>query len=111
MERKQIRKDCFGCAPGKKDCQVLTENICLTRECPFFKTREEFYRGLHKAEAKQEGVKPGRKGRAVRCLESGACFPSVAAAAVAFGTHPNYIAAVCRGEKDSYAGLRFAYIE
>ena len=42
--RDYLIPDCFGNVAGKKDCQVLTENVCMFGICPFYKSREQFRR-------------------------------------------------------------------
>lgn len=41
MENKVVEKrNCFAYQPGY--CRALTEKLCKTRKCPFFKTRKQF---------------------------------------------------------------------
>lgn len=112
MNSTGIRKDCFGYVAGKKDCQVLTENICVKREeCPFFKTREDFQRGLKGLPPIGEKVHATRRGKAVRCLETGEEFISARAAAEAFSLLPAAVASLCRGEKTYSCAFHFVYVE
>ena len=39
-EKHEIKLDCFACCITK--CRVLNQMICRTRECPFYKTTEQF---------------------------------------------------------------------
>lgn len=112
-----IKKDCFGCVPGRKDCQVMTENICETRRCSFYKTKAEYRRGLlglppaKKAEEDSGTAKRGRRGRRVRCMETGESFPSFTAAEASLRLPKNSVYAVCRGKQKSVAGLTFIFLE
>lgn len=45
-ERIQKCTDCFAYRP--KYCTILTEMICKTRKCSFYKTKEQFEEGLKK---------------------------------------------------------------
>ena len=40
--RDTLIADCFGNAKGKKRCQILTEDVCLYGDCPFYKTKKQF---------------------------------------------------------------------
>lgn len=42
--RDYLIPDCFGNVAGKKECQVLTEDVCLFKKCPFYKSKEQFKR-------------------------------------------------------------------
>ena len=108
---REIRKDCFGYIAGKKDCQVLTENICATRKCPFFKTREDYQRGLKGLPPKKEVVHSGRRGKAVKCVETGEVFVSASAAAEAFSVPKNTVSSICRGETQYQCAFSFVYVE
>ena len=53
--RNTVKYDCFAKRMNRcknkedlkfKGCRVLTEMICLERECPFYKTKEEYVYGL-----------------------------------------------------------------
>lgn len=47
MENKFTeKKNCF--AYRKYRCMALTEMLCKTRQCPFFKTRKQFVEDLKK---------------------------------------------------------------
>lgn len=49
--RVELAHDCFGNVKGKKDCQILTENVCLYGKCSFYKTKEQF-----EADRKKYGI-------------------------------------------------------
>ena len=146
-----IKRDCFGCVPGQKDCQVMTENICEKRKCSFYKTREDYKRGLvglppKKIEednnrvpakrpkgktlrGKEEGQcsdgnlaekqedrsgicsRRGRKGKPVRCVDTGEIFASATMAAYELGFTATKISRCCRGELRQLKGYRFEYVE
>ena len=44
--RDKLISDCFGNVAGHKHCTVLLEDICLSRKCPFYKTRKEYEAGM-----------------------------------------------------------------
>lgn len=41
-----VCRDCFAFKPSR--CSVLTEMICKTRKCSFYRTRKQFIEGLKK---------------------------------------------------------------
>lgn len=49
--RDTLIEDCFGNVKGKKNCQVLVENVCLYGKCSFYKTKKQF-----EADRKKYGV-------------------------------------------------------
>lgn len=109
-----IKRDCFGCVPGQKDCQVMTENICEKRKCSFYKTREDYKRGLvglPPVKGDMPVKKVGRKGKTVRCVDTGEEFDSATIAAYELGFTATEISKCCRGELKSAKGYRFEYVE
>lgn len=46
MENYTGKKDCF--AYQTRRCMALTEMLCKTRKCPFYKTRRQFIEDLKK---------------------------------------------------------------
>lgn len=44
------KTDCF--AYSEKRCLALTEKLCKKRECPFYKTREQYVKGINKVNAR-----------------------------------------------------------
>ena len=46
MENYTGKKDCF--AYRTRRCMALTEMLCKTRKCPFYKTRRQFIEDLKK---------------------------------------------------------------
>jgi hypothetical protein len=57
------------------------------------------------------GAKCGREKRPIVCLSTGEWFPSMTAASQAAGVPVHYIIKVCKHQRDSTMGLRFAYAE
>lgn len=110
-----IRKDCFGCVPGRKDCQVMTENICEKRNCTFFKTKEDFLNGIqsYKGAVRPDACPAGKasRGKMVKCVDTGEIFRSAAAAAYKIGARGDEVSRVCRGEAKQIRGYRFVYVE
>jgi hypothetical protein len=44
-----MKEDCFAYKPIKKGkwyCHILRENICEKKECPFYKTAEDYVKGF-----------------------------------------------------------------
>ena len=37
-----MKTDCFAYHEVGRKCLVLTENVCKTKECPFYKTKEQY---------------------------------------------------------------------
>lgn len=60
MNGKQEKTDCFGYKAPKR-CSALTDMVCYGgKECPFYKTREQFEQDVEDARKKNEkkgGVK------------------------------------------------------
>ena len=114
MEKSEIRKDCFGYTPGKKDCQVLTETVCLKGECPFFKTKAQFLDDQKKYSSLAGKRATGSVGfcrkKPVRCIETGVVYPSLRAAAADTHVHVSYVSAVCNGRKKHAGGYRFEFV-
>lgn len=57
------------------------------------------------------GFGGGRRPRPVVCLSTGEWFPSMTAASKATGVPVHYMIKVCKGQRDSTMGLRWAYAE
>ena len=115
MGKGEIRKDCFGYTPGKKECQVLTETICASGKCSFFKTKAQFLEDREKYGERAGKCAVDNRGfcrtKPVRCVETGVVYPSLRAAAVAAHVHVSYVSAVCNGRKKHAGGYRFEFVE
>lgn len=109
-----IRKDCFGYVPGRRNCQILTENICEKRKCSFFKTKEAYKRGLLGLPPAQgvslSGVS-GKRGKSVMCIETGEVFASCALAEKVMNLPNRSVSGACRGKQKSVKGFTFRYVE
>jgi len=115
--KKQVRdkliEDCFGNVAGKEHCCVLSEDVCLYRECSFYKTPWQYDADRRKYEGSTFacGVPVSHRARAVRCVELGRVYPSVIEAAKDVGVTTPSIHAVLSGRRESVRGLRFEYAE
>ena len=46
------KRDCFAYLKDKERCRILTELVCAVRDCPFYKTQEQFKAGRLDADKK-----------------------------------------------------------
>ena len=61
-----MKEDCFAYKPIKKGkwyCMILRENLCEKKECPFYKTAEDYVKGFedeseYKEICEKYGVEP-----------------------------------------------------
>lgn len=37
-----MKTDCFAYHQSGKKCLILIENVCVNRDCPFYKTKEQY---------------------------------------------------------------------
>ncbi len=105
--------DCFGNVAGKKECQVLTEDVCLFKKCPFYKSKEQFRRDKERYGNTGASVAKsiGRKQKAVVLLNTKKIFPSAESAAETLGVSLSSVRNVCNGLYDDVCGLKFRYVE
>lgn len=108
-----MKKDCFGYVSGKNCCSVLTENVCETRKCSFYMNKTEYRRRMlgEPEPIPAPESKRGRKGKPVRCVETGEVFPSCAAASKAMGLPKVSVYSVAEGVQGAVKGYHFTYIE
>ena len=108
-----MKKECFGYVPGRKDCQVMTENICEKRKCSFYKTKENYRRGLVGLPPIEDGErrKAGRHSKPVRCIENRRVFPSCGKAEQSMRLPHQSVWRVCRGIQESVSGYHFEYCD
>lgn len=48
MKEFTPKKDCFGYCKEKNSCSVLDKLWCKVEDCKFYKTKEQYKRGLKK---------------------------------------------------------------
>ena len=108
-----LKKDCFGYVPGKRECQILTENVCEIRKCTFYKTKENYKRGLAGLPPIDEngGRKSGRRSKAVRCIETGHVYQGYRKAEQEMCLPHQSVWRVCRGMQKEVYGYHFEYYE
>ena len=107
--RDKLIEDCFGNVAGRLHCHVLTEDMCLYGECPFYKTRAQFEAGrkAHDSSSSARGL--GNR-RSIRCVENGRIYPSIRAAARELEISEYVISLVLRGKQRTTHGMRFEYL-
>ena len=111
--RDHLIPDCFGNVAGKENCQVLTEDVCLFRKCPFYKSKEQFKRDKERygsvGLASSEGI--GRRSKPVELLNTKKVYPSAESAADLLGVSLSSVRLVCNGVRSDVCGLKFRYVE
>lgn len=53
-----IKNDCFAFKGSRHNCRALTELLCKNKDCKFYKTKEQYLKGikiLEELEAKRYG--------------------------------------------------------
>lgn len=109
--RDNLIADCFGAIPGRKDCCVLVENVCMNQKvCPFYKTKEQYKADRERCDGISSSPRPVT-GKRVKCKETGKVYVSAAQVAREYGVSLATIyKAVQRGAKTA-GGLTFYYID
>ncbi len=111
--REDLIPDCFGNVAGKENCQVLTDDVCLFKKCPFYKSKEQFRRdkerygsvGLTSAES------IGRRSKPVMLINTKKIYPSAEVVVEMLGVSLSSIRLVCNGVRSDVCGLKFCYVE
>ena len=111
--REDLLPDCFGNVTGKENCQVLTEDVCLFKKCPFYKSKEQFrrdkerYGGVGASSAESIGWSK----KAVVLMNTKKVYSSAEAAADMLGVSLSSVRLVASGVRSDVCGLKFRYVE
>lgn len=109
--RDSLIEDCFGVVAGKKHCHILTEDVCIYGDCPFYKTREQFdadrkkYDRVCSSRCVRESIS-----RKIRCIDTGKIYVSISAAARELGISEGALSLTLKGKQKSTYGMRFEYV-
>ncbi len=105
----QIKRDCFAWNEARNYCNALSEVLCATKQCPFYKTSAQ------NEQDKQKYYRPEPK-RGFLCeqpvmrLEDGKCYASAKEAAEQLGGRSQYIVDACNRKCDSSLGYHWRWL-